>query len=619
MHERLSVPGFPGAGTGQRSERNEPLRLPLLLGAALAGGAALCLAPAPAPAAPGASGTRLTVGGGPPRFYMTYGHMEEPELYAPIVAPLGRFEITFERRGGSYAVLHRGRAAAEWRVVTTREELPDHGDPPVVLVMGGSVYVPVRKLGELLPIEVRWEKRANLVVLAARGEKPREAPRRRDTPAGGMPRAEEVRGEPPSPAPPRTAEPAAAAEAPAESQAPVILTAVELERVGSAVRIRVRASGSVRPTWTPLQHLRPPRLALDFPGARWAARVALPAGVGDVLALRTGQLNAATARLALDLRSPRATFGSLAVGSNEVTAAIGQPAGAAHAGNARIEPGLEARIRMALAGRDPQRSATRRPSSRGGRSMPRTRPDSASPSSVPQPALERDPTSPGDQESSVEDGSLPAPRNAWRYIVIHHSASPAGSLAGFDRQHRARGWDGVAYHFVITNGRGGPDGGLEISERWWAQKHGAHAGGRPADANPDERNSFNEFGLGICLVGNFESSRPSRAQLATLAALLIYLRREFGISEQDIVGHRHVKSTACPGRAFPWTTLDGMLQLSVRQLSPRAMEPTMDRCPWCRRAPAAPDGGRGVPVPFSGFGHAPPLASPCAGAPVPVD
>jgi len=41
--------------------------------------------------------------------------------------------------------------------------------------------------------------------------------------------------------------------------------------------------------------------------------------------------------------------------------------------------------------------------------------------------------------------------------------------------HRAKGWDGLAYHFVITNGHGGPDGALQIIPRWWAQKHGAHA------------------------------------------------------------------------------------------------------------------------------------------------
>ncbi len=65
----------------------------------------------------------------------------------------------------------------------------------------------------------------------------------------------------------------------------------------------------------------------------------------------------------------------------------------------------------------------------------------------------------------------PAPavsdRTPWRYIVIHHSATPSGNARSFDRMHRGKGWDGVAYHFVIDNGKGGPDGRLEVTHRWW--------------------------------------------------------------------------------------------------------------------------------------------------------
>src|SRR5262245_6577003 len=35
-----------------------------------------------------------------------------------------------------------------------------------------------------------------------------------------------------------------------------------------------------------------------------------------------------------------------------------------------------------------------------------------------------------------------APPRAWRWIVIHHSASPSGSMAVFDKEHKAKGWDG---------------------------------------------------------------------------------------------------------------------------------------------------------------------------------
>ena len=131
----------------------------------------------------------------------------------------------------------------------------------------------------------------------------------------------------------------------------------------------------------------------------------------------------------------------------------------------------------------------------------------------------------------------------WRYVVIHHSASSSGSAAAFDRYHRIeRGWDELGYHFVIDNGRGGPDGRVEIGSRWAKQKHGAHCGGTPD-------NEYNEHGIGICLVGSFASSMPTPAQLAALGELLLYLARAHRISPDNVIGHRDAPSagTACPG------------------------------------------------------------------------
>ncbi len=169
----------------------------------------------------------------------------------------------------------------------------------------------------------------------------------------------------------------------------------------------------------------------------------------------------------------------------------------------------------------------------------------------------------------------------WRYIVIHHSASPSGNAASFDTMHKRKGWDGVAYHFVIDNGKGGPDGRLEVTERWWQQKHGAHAGALPADALPDERNEFNEMGIGICLVGNFEKAPPTKRQMETLARLLRSLRDKFGIVPEEVVGHRHVKQTACPGRYFPWKQVFAALNTPPRGLTRLTMNRTLERCAWC--------------------------------------
>lgn len=129
----------------------------------------------------------------------------------------------------------------------------------------------------------------------------------------------------------------------------------------------------------------------------------------------------------------------------------------------------------------------------------------------------------------------------WRWIVIHHSATPMGSVAEFDKVHRAKGWDECGYHFVIGNGNGAGDGEIQVGPRWPKQKWGAHA------KTPDNR--YNEYGIGICLVGNFENSRPTQKQLAAVAKLTAYLMEKYGISAGNIVGHQDTgKQTACPGR-----------------------------------------------------------------------
>jgi hypothetical protein len=131
----------------------------------------------------------------------------------------------------------------------------------------------------------------------------------------------------------------------------------------------------------------------------------------------------------------------------------------------------------------------------------------------------------------------------WRHIVIHHSATPDGSAARFDKAHRQRGWDELGYHFVIDNGRGGPDGRIEVGTRWKHQKWGAHTGGTP-------RNEYNSFGIGICLVGDFSGRMPSRAQLESLNRLVTYLAARHDIPPGHVIGHCDAPgaTTDCPGR-----------------------------------------------------------------------
>ena len=132
------------------------------------------------------------------------------------------------------------------------------------------------------------------------------------------------------------------------------------------------------------------------------------------------------------------------------------------------------------------------------------------------------------------------PPRPWKWIVIHHSASPTGSAAIFDREHKAKGWDGVGYHFVIGNGTNSGNGQVEVTARWPIQKWGAHA------KTPDNR--FNDYGIGICLVGNFEIERPTAAQMASLEKLVAFLMQRYNIPPERVLRHKDTKSTECPGR-----------------------------------------------------------------------
>ena len=137
----------------------------------------------------------------------------------------------------------------------------------------------------------------------------------------------------------------------------------------------------------------------------------------------------------------------------------------------------------------------------------------------------------------------------WRWIVIHHSDDRSGNFAKYDRVHReTNGWDECGYHFVIGNGLGSGDGLVEVGTRWVKQKHGAHA------KTPDNR--YNDFGVGICLVGDFETGGPpTRAQMDALVRLCRWLMARYRIPLADVVGHCDCKATACPGKYFPWAEL----------------------------------------------------------------
>jgi len=143
---------------------------------------------------------------------------------------------------------------------------------------------------------------------------------------------------------------------------------------------------------------------------------------------------------------------------------------------------------------------------------------------------------------------LHAPMRDWRYIILHHSGKSAGGYASIDRFHREENkWDECGYHFVIGNGTESGDGEIEVGGRWSKQKHGAHT----RLASKPESNLYNEVGIGICLVGDFNVSPPTPKQVEACRRLVAYLQDRSHVPNIGVTTHGTLDETDCPGRYFP--------------------------------------------------------------------
>lgn len=133
----------------------------------------------------------------------------------------------------------------------------------------------------------------------------------------------------------------------------------------------------------------------------------------------------------------------------------------------------------------------------------------------------------------------------WKYIVVHHSGVDEGTMKGMDQYHRkVRHMEhGLAYHFVIGNGRGMGDGEIAVGRRWTQQLDGGHL----------RSEAQNRVSLGICLVGNFETKRPTEKQMRALENLTRALMKRCNLSTSAVRTHQQINviSTRCPGRYFP--------------------------------------------------------------------
>lgn len=177
---------------------------------------------------------------------------------------------------------------------------------------------------------------------------------------------------------------------------------------------------------------------------------------------------------------------------------------------------------------------------------------------------------------------LTATRGGYQRITIHHTADvpgarfdgnladSVGALRSVQRNHMDnRRYGDIGYHFLI-DATGRTFHGRDLT---W---QGAHAGGI------NNRNN-----IGICLLGNFEKTRPTAASLEALTKLLAELRATHEIPASAVVGHRHWKSTLCPGAHLArWTNDYRRNGPRLGSLSGSPREASAKRAPTVRNAPA---------------------------------
>lgn len=119
--------------------------------------------------------------------------------------------------------------------------------------------------------------------------------------------------------------------------------------------------------------------------------------------------------------------------------------------------------------------------------------------------------------------------SARKGFAVHHSGANANqSVAEIQNYHMDHnGWWDIGYNFLVR-----PNGGIYEGRGWLGV--GAHA------------HDHNTAYIGVCLIGNYEDTRPSAAAKASLAYLYQEANRMKG-SRLDVVTHRQLGSTACPG------------------------------------------------------------------------
>lgn len=135
--------------------------------------------------------------------------------------------------------------------------------------------------------------------------------------------------------------------------------------------------------------------------------------------------------------------------------------------------------------------------------------------------------------------------NKPKYIVYHHTAIKNITAEEIDQLHKNKGWNGIGYHYYI-------------------RKNGTVYSGRKENYEGAHVKGWNKETIGICLEGNFEEEYLSNEQAEALVKLSIYLCCKYDIT--DIIPHKKLGATLCPGKNFPLDDIKNSVIDSVKKI-----------------------------------------------------
>ena len=137
-------------------------------------------------------------------------------------------------------------------------------------------------------------------------------------------------------------------------------------------------------------------------------------------------------------------------------------------------------------------------------------------------------------ESGLRFASNLTKRTRTTAVILHHAEASNCTVYDVHRWHLANDWAGIGYHYFVRKDgriyRGRPENTV-----------GAHAG---------SKSGYNAKSIGICFEGAYDREVMPAAQLAAGKALIRDIMSRYG--KLDLLRHKDVCDTDCPGEKFPW-------------------------------------------------------------------